>query len=371
MTHRKLMPNPDYVAVKLPLVEPSAINPEEIPDRQWICPGLVPQSQTTMVSGDGGVGKSILAIQLAVAAATGRKWLGRRVERCRALVVACEDEQDEVLRRLHAICGFYGINFTDLDDLAFIDRFCQDNILMTWDGREAEGRPTVLWQQLHNATQDFGARLIVFDSKYDIFGGNLIDQLQARAFVHLLTGLARDCEGAAILLDHPSLTGRNTGTGESGSVAWSNAVRSRLWLTRPKEDDGVAADRDERVLRVMKSNYGPAGDDIRLRWSDGAFAVPQDETSGIVGSLRARNCETVFLDLLAKVTAEGRTVSDSTHAANYAPRAFAKRPDREGYARRDFDRAMQTLFAEGKIRMSEYGYPSDRRRKIVAVEQAD
>ena len=62
-----------------------------------------------------------------------------------------------------------------------------------------------------------------------------------------------------MLLAHPSLTGMNTGTGTSGSTAWNNSVRSRLYLDRVRES-GIEPDPDARVLRTMKSNYGPVGD---------------------------------------------------------------------------------------------------------------
>ena len=57
----------------------------------------------------------------------------------------------------------------------------------------------------------------------------------------------------------------------SGSTAWSNSVRSRLYLHRP---DGVSIDGDDddaRILEVMKANYGPIGQRFELRWCDGRF----------------------------------------------------------------------------------------------------
>ncbi|MDP6385061.1 MAG: hypothetical protein QGI93_02590, partial [Planctomycetota bacterium] len=50
---------------------------------------------------------------------------------------------------------------------------------------------------------------------------------------------------------------RPTGSGFSGSTAWNNSVRSRLYLTKPKLGDDDQADHrtPERLLRAMKSNY--------------------------------------------------------------------------------------------------------------------
>jgi hypothetical protein len=73
----------------------------------------------------------------------------------------------------------------------------------------------------------------------------------------------------------------------------------------------------------------------------------------------------VFLDLLAATTGEGRPVSEVPNAGNYAPRLFAKRPERQGYRQADFMRAMEMLFSRREITTVDYGRKSDMRRKII------
>jgi hypothetical protein len=87
--------------------------------------------------------------------------------------------------------------------------------------------------------------------------------------------------------------------------------------------------------------------------------------TGIIGSLKRKRADAVFLDLLDAVSSENRPVSDSTHAPNYAPKLFALRPERDGYTKTDFVRAMERLFASRQITMQEYGRKGDERRKIV------
>ena len=48
--------NPDYRAPRLDTVDPLSFQDRQIPERRWIVPGWVPHSQTTMLTGDGGVG---------------------------------------------------------------------------------------------------------------------------------------------------------------------------------------------------------------------------------------------------------------------------------------------------------------------------
>ena len=178
----------------------------------------------------------------------------------------------------------------------------------------------------------------------------------------MLTSLARDIDGAVLLTAHPSLDGLRTGSGTSGSTAWHNAVRSRLYLTRPTDEDT----RDRRILTRKKANYATIGDTISLTWRDGVFVA--DEKTGILGSIGRRKAETVFLDLLERLTVEERWVSDNSHAGNYAPRLFADRPEREGFNKADFKRAMEGLFSQDRIKIEEYGRQHDRRKRIAVVQ---
>ena len=51
-----------------------------IPARQWHVPDLIPAGTVTTLNGDGGTGKSLAALQLAVSTALGRNWLGQNVQ---------------------------------------------------------------------------------------------------------------------------------------------------------------------------------------------------------------------------------------------------------------------------------------------------
>src|SRR5262245_5597145 len=76
-----------------------AINPADwegalIPIREWVVPDYIPQEAVTLLSGDGGLGKSLLALQLAVARALARDWIGLLPEPGRTLVLSAEDDAD-------------------------------------------------------------------------------------------------------------------------------------------------------------------------------------------------------------------------------------------------------------------------------------
>src|SRR5690606_1948630 len=52
---------------------------KEVPPRNWLVPGTIPSGTVTLLTGDGGTGKSLLALQLATACALGKRWLGKTV----------------------------------------------------------------------------------------------------------------------------------------------------------------------------------------------------------------------------------------------------------------------------------------------------
>ena len=56
----------------LPIFYPSALDGLGVPPRRWCVEGWFPNRSVSLLSGDGGTGKSLLAMQLATSAAMGR-----------------------------------------------------------------------------------------------------------------------------------------------------------------------------------------------------------------------------------------------------------------------------------------------------------
>ena len=113
----------------------------------------------------------------------------------------------------------------------------------------------------------------------------------------------------------------------------------------------------------MKSNYGPVGETITVRWKDGVF-VPV-EAMGTLDKLAAeRTTEDLFLKLLDKFHNQGRNLSDKPTANNYAPKMFVTDPDGKGRYK-ELTSAMSRLFATDKIKVETYGRPSRLVTRLV------
>lgn len=255
------------------------------PEREWLVPEWIPAGTVSSIYGDGGVGKTLVAQQLLYAAAIGGKWLGLAIPKCKALGVFCEDDRDELHRRHDSIRQAMGIAIGNPFDGAFLwPRVGFDNLLVTFD-RESKPTMSPLFERTMKAVLENQIGLLVLDTAADLFGGNEVIRGQVNYFIKAVCGayIRRAKELGfgltVVILAHPSQAGRNSGTGESGSTGWSNAVRSRLYLTKP--ETGLP---EQRVLTRKKSNYSAAGDDVKLDliWSKGAI-IPQadadDETA--------------------------------------------------------------------------------------------
>ena len=344
--------NPNFIAAKLEVTYPVTLHGKAPPPRRWIVDGWVPVGVVTLLYGDGGLGKSILGMQLATACAIGGKWLGMDVTPVKALYVSCEDDLDELNRRQADINSQMGVEFGDLENLVWRDQTGQwDSSLMQFfkfDDKPPE--PSDLFGQIQDAAHDFGAQLVILDSLHDVFDGEENSRKHARRFVRLLTTLARDIDGAVVMLAHPSLDGLRSGSGTSGSTAWNNACRSRLYFRRPNDIEADTDAADTRILRRMKSNYARSGDEITVRWRSGCF-ICDVEPTGIVRDIEDKRIDRLFLACLDAATEQRRALSDSKNAPNYAPRIMAKMTQAEGARQRDMETAMQRLFNAGAIRV--------------------
>jgi RecA-family ATPase len=339
-------------APQLVAIDPTTLHGLPVPQRQWLVPDWIPMARATSMYGSGGEGKTLLMQMLTTACALGDKWLGMPVRQCNSLLLFCEDDAAEMHMRLADINEHFGCTLADLGAMRWLPRLGDDNTLMTFVNGRALRTP--LYDHLLSAGREHEAQLAVCDTLADVFPGNESDRAQARAFAQTALGhLARELNAAVVALAHPSLVGLANGNSGSGSTAWKGTFRSLLYLESPKGDDGESPDPDIRVLRRAKANYARRDETIEIRWQNGVF-VPLYATSGIIASIERKPCDRVFLDLLDKVSAEGRHVTDTNHGSNYAPKIFSMRPDRERFTKREFELAMQRLFAEKKIRIGEY-----------------
>jgi RecA-family ATPase len=332
-----------------PAVEWNCIAP---PERRWIVRDWLPVGTVTSLYGSGGVGKTLIAQQLATSVAAGHSFFGLETTQAPALVIACEDDRDELHRRQVSICATSGVEMHKLGLLSLAPRAGRQNILATFSNGILQLMP--LYQTIRETARSTGAKLIVIDNIAQTFAGNENIRAEVTAFVNALSGLALELDAAVLLLGHP---GKASDSEYSGSTAWDAAVRSRWILERlkPDLDDGEAGElADLRVLRKAKANYSGTGDEIPIRWEKGAFrpeggARIKDAVDRIEERLQEKADDAAFLVCLDALGEQGRSASHHPTARNYAPRLMFGKAETKSISKRRLEQAMERLFAAGLI----------------------
>jgi RecA-family ATPase len=335
-----------------------------IEPRRWIAHNRIPVGEPGIMSGDGGTGKTKLALQLgASVSAELPDWVGGLVETHGPVIVcSAEEKLKEMHRRTLDVVEHRGLSFKDLRGrLHFI---CDhDNTVLGAPDRNGVVQPTMSLLRLEKTVASIRPALVIVENAADVYSGNESDRPNVTRFVRSLLGrLTVPCESTVMLIQHPSVSGLNDGTGRSGSTGWNNSGRWRCNFTKIKDDDSGL-----RQFEVVKNNYGPDGEKVRLRWDRGVF-VPEGQGSTLQRAAAEAEIDNLYLTLLDAVTAQRRPVSPST-SSTYAPSVFEVMPAAGGCKSRAFAAAQERLFARGAIVLEHVGPPSKRRTYIVRAAE--
>jgi RecA-family ATPase len=346
---------PDYEPMNGATTAPAEILPfdtfdasqwEGVPieTRRWIAYNRIPVGEPGIMSGDGGTGKTKLAMQLGVAiAACLRDWIGGVVDaEGQVLVFSAEEKLKEMHRRTLDIIEPRGLSFSDLrGGLHFI---CDhDDAVLGAVDRNGVVQPTMSLLRLEKTVKAIRPALVIVENAADVYSGNESDRPNVTRFMRGLLGrLTVPCESSVMLIQHPSVSGLSDGTGRSGSTGWNNSGRWRHNFTKIKDGD------DLRQLEIAKNNYGPTGEKVTLRWERGVFVPENAAAASPYRAAAESKVDDLFLQLLDKADAQGRAVRPNP-GAGYAPSTFEDDPDAAGIKSKAFAAAMDRLFKGDKI----------------------
>jgi RecA-family ATPase len=331
------------MAVVFDPITPCSWKGTESPKARWLASGRIPAADLTILAGNGGSGKTEIAVQLLVAVAAGLgDWLGCIIETGAALFISCEEPEEDIRDRVERICKHRNVDPYAIEDLGLFFPELDATWLGTAD-RNGRVTRTPLLIAIEAWISQRRPSLVVIDSIAAVFDGEAIARRQVRAFLAMLRKIARQHDVAILLLDHPSVRGMADGSGTANSVDWRNSVRSMLHLSDPDKDD-----QDARTLELKKSNRGRSGEKVTLRWSGLTFTTEAQAAASPYRAAAERDVDDLFLRLLDKYTAQGRDVRPTT-AVGYAPGVFADDQEAAGVTAKAFKAAMDRLYKAGKI----------------------
>lgn len=271
----------------LPIVDLSAWIDREPDPREFLVDDLIPNGCVTALYGDGGSGKTMLAMWLMVAMASrySLPWLGRKAKGWKSVGLFAEDDGDEIVRRIHRICKGMGVDYSTVaPNIMPVAGVGMDTVLAGYDNGFLVR--TALMHALVAKVNEVGANLLVLDYAAAIFGGNEMDRAQVNEFMRLLNAVAKENDIAILLLGHPSMEGMKGGRGTSGSTSWRNQSRSFLHLT-VDEDQNDPDGRRLLTLAHTKSNYSRWGTEFSIASDGGAFEVLEERDGSSVKAEKA------------------------------------------------------------------------------------
>jgi RecA-family ATPase len=358
---------------ELPFLDLPYLAKLPVPPREWAVDGFMPLGKATMLTGKGGVGKSLLAQLLCTCIAFGRPFLGLKVRQMPALYASWEDDHDELWRRQSTICASLGLDLAAchgarLDLISMAD---QPATVLFTIGETGLGIPTPRGEQFADLI-DMNGGLFVLDNASHVYAGDHDKLGEVAAFAHWLNRLAKPTVNsidqgprAGLLLHHPNKAGADW----LGSVAYENQFRSRLYMDRPEGND-----LDLRRLSNPKANYSRTGGEVVFRWHEGSFVRDEDLSDEHLLEIQrvaemGRDND-IFLACLAERTRQRRAVSEKT-GRNLAPVVFATMPEARGVSKARLDAAMDRLFRLGRIERAELWQGPDRKPVFGLREVAE
>jgi hypothetical protein len=249
------------------------------PPRRYVIDGFLPEPITAAIVAPGSTGKSFYLMPIAACVASGLPFFGCNISQAGGvLMLAAEDDQDELSRRLHAIRDRLKFNSDLTDDQEKllgenfypVTRLADDNRITVKLNGTVDWNSTLINSITSTAKDIPDLRLIILDPVARFRAGDENANEDATKFVEALEKIRKET-GVTVLCAHHS---RKGGTGESaedirGASAFVDALRFAATLYCPSVDDakklGIAEDERRSWVRMMvvKSNYKT---DVDVQW---------------------------------------------------------------------------------------------------------
>lgn len=239
------------------------------PPREWLISDVLVLGKVGILAAAGGVGKSSVLVNLAVAVATGNPWFGLATSNPgRVLLALGEEDESEVRRRIYYTAR--DKNLSEESRANVMRRIVAlplagMNVGLV-EGEGGEIRESAMLEAFRQLLNDGGERwsLIVLDPLSRFAGADTEkDNAAATRFVEAVESLAM-ATGATVLMAHHTTKearkeGETPGTGIRGATGLHDAIR---WAGTLDGDAGGIVGLVQFAVR--KSNYTAKGEPVYL-----------------------------------------------------------------------------------------------------------
>jgi hypothetical protein len=299
--------------------------------RPWLVQEWMPLCSVVALFSLGGLGKSLLAQQVATHIAAGIDVFGQKVIQGPVLGFMCEDDNAELRWRQQKINA--ALKLDDAPPGLFLEgRAGKDTTLYIFDAQSIPS-PTKLLSRIDTECAEKNPVLVIVDNIAQVFAGQENFRHQVTSFCNALTGVAQQHNCCVLLLGH---TAKAEGSEYSGSTGWEAAVRTRLWLKRL--DNGLLE------LHRKKANYAGL-DCVTLEWRDGYLHTVSGGGRTTVNAVT----RAAVGQALAELTKAKITTSNSPQARNYLPKLMRDQSMLYGISIESAKAALADMIGDGTI----------------------
>ena len=336
------------------------------PPREWVVPDWVPAGHVTLLSGKGGIGKTLLAQQLATAIAAGKTFL-TALEPRKVLMWAGEDDERELWHRQANICSYFEVPMSALAENFILHSYAGTDITLATTAYGAI-IPTAGLEMLRAQVEATKPDIVILDNIARLYGGN--ENVRHDVTTWCAWVQAACAPAAVLLLGHPA---KAVGSEFSGSTAWEGAVRSRLYLgdkppdEKDDEEDGAPLAERFRYLCRRKANYSDQ-DMVVLSLLEGVF-VPTKSPDAQRFSADSAFCRGVVAKALSTLRSADLSASASTASPSYLPRLAKQYGLTEGLTDRQFAATMRAMVLDGELVKEQVGTYANRSPKFGLVHK--
>lgn len=246
------------------------------PEFDFVLPGMLAGTVGSLVS-PGGVGKSFLALQLALLVGTGHDLLGMDcpLKTGRVAMLCLEDPEDALRHRIHALGKYLPPEVrTKMNEQVQIFALL---------GKKTDIFDSPFFGWVQQAAK--GTRLVIIDTLRRVHSEDENDAAKMSDLLARLEQIAEQERCAILFLHH---TTKNAALGgqtdvqqaSRGSSVLTDNIRWQSYLAVMSDGEaskhGVQKDERRRHVRfgVSKQNYGPPLDDLWLERSEGGVLRP-------------------------------------------------------------------------------------------------
>lgn len=264
--------------------------------------GVLREGHTAILSGPTKAGKSMLAIELAVAVSEGGEWLGHKCERKPVLYVNCEVADSSFLRRIYNTRAGMEYTGTPSGDLHVMDT------------RGTAATLSTLRDPIIAICKAYSIGLVILDPVYMLLEGDENSNSDTRSMARDVEAIAENGGTAVLMIHHfgkgnaslRSAMDRAVGAGVFTRSPDAIMVMSALDVAPPKEEPDARPYRMDMILREFKSPE-PFGLWYTYPIHTVDHSLDDEKLLGVAGTARTAEDRDDNRDAMQQVMATART----------------------------------------------------------------